>query len=209
MDRSLTFWLEESRSMGFTDLPMSAVDPRDAGAPQERSEFTQLLSDWLTQGRYGLAHGQGPDRADLMIIGAAPGQADLHRVDLFEGPCAELLTAMIERGMKRSRASIFITHILAVEPSGGAGSALPCMPFLKAQIEAVNPKVLVCLGATVLSAFRTDLPGVDSSARGQWTEVLGRPALPTFHPSFLLRQPQAKREAWNDLKKVMERLGWS
>ena len=209
MDRTLAFWLEESRLMGFSDLPVPSMDPRDASAPQERSEFTQLLGDWFGQGRYGLAHGQGPNCADLMIIGAAPSQGDPRGVDLFQGPCAELLTAMIQKGMKRSRASVFVAHVLAAAPESGGEPASPCVPFWAAQVQAVNPKVLMLLGASVLKAFRTDLPGVDSSSRGQWTEVFGRPALPTFHPSFLLRQPQAKREAWNDLKMVMERLGWS
>ena len=116
---------------------------------------------------------------------------------------------MIEKGMKRSRASIFVAHVLPVDAENSAQSTAPCIPFWEAQIEAINPKALMLLGASVLKAFRTDLPCVDSSARGQWTEAFGRPTLPTFHPSFLLRQPQAKREAWNDLKMVMERLGWS
>jgi DNA polymerase len=195
--------------MGFSDLPMPSMDAQDASAPQGRSEFTQLIGDWFGHGQVGLAHGQGPDRADLMIIGAAPKQSELRSVHLFEGPCAELLTAMIEKGMKRSRASVFVAQVLAVESENSEQSASPCMPFWKAQIEAINPKVLMLLGASVLKSFRADLPGVDSSARGQWIEAFGRPALPTFHPSFLLRQPQAKREAWNDLKMVMERLGWS
>jgi len=209
VDRSLTFWLEESRLMGFSDLPMPFMDAPDASAPQRRSEFTQLIGDWLGQGRFGLAHGQGPDRADLLIIGAAPKQVELHQAHLFEGPSAELLTAMIEKGMKRSRAAVFVAHVLPVEAENSAQPTPPCIPFWEAQIEAINPKVLMLLGASVLKAFRADLPGVDSSARGQWIEAFGRPALPTFHPSFLLRQPQAKREAWNDLKMVMERLGWS
>jgi uracil-DNA glycosylase len=213
VDRSLTFWLEESRSMGFTDLPTVVSASSTSVGSEAQPGFAESIGGCsgcvLCQGQQRFAYGQGPESVDLMMIGAAPSSEEIHTSHLFEGPSAELLTAMIEKGMKRSRSSVFVAHILPVGSREGASSGASCLPFLSAQIEAINPKVLVLLGATVLKVFRADLQGINSSLRGQWTEVLGRPTLPTFHPSFLLRQPQAKREAWNDLKRVMERLGWS
>ena len=83
-----------------------------------------------------------------------------------------------------------------------------CLPFLHAQIEALKPKAILLLGAVALRCLVPGSGGI-RKRRGQWLEVQGIPALPTYHPSYLLRQPEEKRAAWKDLQTLMFHLGWS
>ena len=84
--------------------------------------------------------------------------------------------------------------------------AMKCLPFLKEQIRLVRPEVIVLLGATAVHYLLGRQEGI-MRIRGRWLEYQGIPVMPTYHPAFLLRQEQAKRDAWEDLKQVMRRLG--
>jgi uracil-DNA glycosylase family 4 len=223
VDRSLAYWLEEARAMGITDAPSLSVSPSQA-APQvpvisrgSGVEGLLAVEAWmgdckrcgLCNSRTRLIYGQGDPRAELMFIGLGPTAADDSAGYLYSDAAGELLTKMIEKGMKRPRSSVFLAGVVKCKTQAEhpvkANELTSCMPFLKAQIEAVAPKCLVLLGAPVLTAL---VPGINDLAgqRGRWVEVAGVPAMPTFDPGFLLRKPEAKREAWMDLKKVMERL---
>ena len=163
----------------------------------------------LCAGRKSLVYGEGDPRADLMFIGEAPGAEEDRSGRPFVGKAGQLLTRMIEQGMQRPRGSVFIANIVKCRPPGNRNpepeEMARCMPFLLAQIAAVSPRVVVLLGGSALKGFRPDLPGITRS-RGQWIDVGGIATMPTFHPAYLLRQAEAKRAAWMDLKKVMERL---
>jgi DNA polymerase len=223
VDRSVAYWLEEARAMGFTDAPPLVVSAPEA--PSQKPAISKgsgvdglfAVEAWmgdckrcgLCNSRTQLIYGQGDPHAELMFIGLGPSSADDSAGYLYSDAAGELLTKMIENGMKRPRASVFLASVLKcksnTEAPVSAQETLRCAPFLRAQIEAVAPKCLVLLGAPVLRAL---LPEIDDLAgqRGRWVEVAGLPAMPTFDPGFLLRKPEAKREAWMDLKKVMERL---
>ena len=193
--------------MGFTDVPSSLLDTHDSHAQGDSSPILQFAHPVGPSGQH-LTVGLGPQGAELMFLGVADAANDHFDGRRVVGPAFDLLTAMIEKGMKRSPQDIFISWIIHSNSHGqglGGDDYLPC---LSAQIEWVSPKVVVLLGARALQVFRPDLQDV-GRYRGQWIELAGCSALPTFHPEFLLRQPQAKREAWQDLKRVMERLGWS
>jgi DNA polymerase len=125
------------------------------------------------------------------------------------GKAGKLLTNIIEQGMKLKRADCYIANVVKSRPPGNR-TPLPdevaaCFPFLAAQIRAIRPEVIVALGAVAAhTLLNTDAPV--SRLRGQWGKWEGIAVMPTFHPSYLLRNESAKRLVWEDIQKVMARL---
>jgi DNA polymerase len=154
--------------------------------------------------------GDGDRRAELMFIGEAPGRDEDAQGLPFVGAAGQLLTKMIG-AMQFQRSEVYIANIVKCRPPRNrppeTAEAMACLPFLKRQIELLNPKVIVTLGATPLQ-FLVGKTGI-AREHGVWCEFAGIPVLPTFHPAYLLRAPERKREAWEDLKQVMVRLGRS
>jgi DNA polymerase len=164
-----------------------------------------------------LVFGVGNPTADLFFVGEAPGADEAIRGEPFVGKAGELLDKMI-KAMGLQRESVYIANILTWRPEHDqpTGNRPPtqeemefCLPYLKAQIEVVAPKVLVALGNTAV----TGLLGPDpkrrlTSIRGQWHAFAGLPLMISFHPAYLLRNNTArtKRLAWEDMLAVMERL---
>jgi uracil-DNA glycosylase len=167
--------------------------------------------------------GVGSLEAKIMFVGEAPGAEEEVQGEPFVGPAGQLLTRMIG-GMGLKRAEVYIGNIMNWRPAMPAdengvqyGNRPPtapelayCLPYLKAQIEVVNPALLVALGATAAQG----LLGPDAfkalgEIRGQWREFAGRPLMVTYHPSYILRNQsnRSKRLIWEDLLKVMERAG--
>jgi DNA polymerase len=167
--------------------------------------------------------GVGSLDAKIMFVGEAPGAEEELQGEPFVGPAGELLTKMI-RGMGLARGDVYIGNImnwrpeLPVGPGGRQiGNRPPtpaemafCLPFLRAQIDIVNPELLVALGATAAAGllghgtFRAL-----GEVRGRWHAFQGKPVMVTYHPSYLLRNGsiRAKRAVWEDLLLVMERAG--
>jgi DNA polymerase len=126
------------------------------------------------------------------------------------GRAGQLLTDIIQKGMGLKRSDVYIANVVKCRPPENR-KPLPdeiaaCLPFLEAQIAAVSPEVIVALGATALEALLGRQAPI-TRVRGQWMEWRGVPLMPTFHPSYLLRNPAAKREVWLDIQAVMARLG--
>ena len=153
--------------------------------------------------------GQGAATPEIMFIGEAPG-ADEDRQGLaFVGRAGKLLTKMIE-AMGYTREEVFIGNILKCRPPDNR-PPLPeematCMPYLKAQIAVLKPKVIVALGATAVQGLLEVTTNI-SRLRGQWHTFEGIDFMPTFHPAYLLRNPKAKHDAWADLQAVLAKLG--
>jgi DNA polymerase len=162
----------------------------------------------LCKERTQTVFGTGSRQAELMFIGEAPGRDEDAQGVPFVGAAGQLLTKMIT-AMGFDRAAVYIANIVKCRPPRNrppeADEATTCLPFLRRQIELVRPKVIVTLGATPLQ-FLLGKSGI-ARERGVWSEFAGIPVLPTFHPAYLLRAPEHKREAWEDLKQVMVRLG--
>ncbi|HWA11079.1 MAG TPA: uracil-DNA glycosylase [Opitutaceae bacterium] len=166
--------------------------------------------------------GVGRIDAQIMFVGEAPGAEEEVQGEPFVGPAGQLLTRMIA-GMGLQRADVYIGNIMNWRPEIPGTSGVQygnrppteqemayCLPFLKAQIEVVNPALLVALGATAaqgLLGFGTFRALGD--VRGRWHEFAGKPLMVTYHPSYILRNPtnRSKRLIWEDLLKVMERGG--
>ena len=153
--------------------------------------------------------GQGNSRPDILFIGEAPGADEDQQGLAFVGAAGQLLTKMI-RAMGLTREEVFIANILKCRPPNNR-PPLPdematCMPYLKEQIQALKPKVIVALGATAVKGLLQLETGI-TRLRGHWHTFEGIDLMPTFHPAYLLRNPPAKKEAWADLQAVLARLG--
>ena len=156
------------------------------------------------QGRTQVVFGVGNPDADLMFVGEAPGADEDIQGIPFVGRAGQLLTKMIE-AINLTRDQVYIANVIKCRPPGNRNpepdEIEQCEPFLFRQIEAIEPKVIVALGSF---AAKTLLKTQDSISRlrGRVYEFRGAKLIPTFHPSYLLRSPQFKREAWEDLKKA-------
>jgi DNA polymerase len=157
-----------------------------------------------TLGRTQVVFGVGNPDADLMFVGEAPGADEDLQGEPFVGRAGQLLTKIIEAiGLKRE--DVYIANIIKCRPPGNRNpepdEVEQCEPFLFRQVAAVRPKVIVALGKfAAQSLLRTTDP--ITRLRGRSFNYRGATLIPTFHPAFLLRNPSAKREVWEDMKKV-------
>jgi uracil-DNA glycosylase len=157
-----------------------------------------------TLGRKQVVFGVGNPNADLMFVGEAPGgDEDIQGIP-FVGRAGQLLTKMIA-AIQMDREDVYIANVIKCRPPGNRNpepdEIATCEPFLFQQIDAIRPKVIVALGAfAAKTLLRTEEP--ISRLRGRVYDFRGARLIPTFHPSFLLRSPDRKRDAWEDLKKA-------
>jgi len=155
-------------------------------------------------GRRQVVFGVGNPDADLMFVGEAPGADEDIQGIPFVGRAGQLLTKMIQ-AIQLERDQVYIANVIKCRPPDNRNPEPDeidtCQPFLFRQIAAVRPKVIVALGSF---AAKTLLKTQDSISRlrGRVYDFQGAKLIPTFHPSYLLRSPQFKREAWEDLKKA-------
>ena len=164
----------------------------------------------------------GDPTSPLMFIGEAPGDDEERQGEPFVGKAGQLLTKIIQ-AMGLDRSKVYISNIVKYRPSTGSeaqGSTNRAptleemaagLPHLRREIEIVKPRVIVTLGATSTQALLGDKAGTISRARGRFHDFGGIPVMPTFHPSYLLRNPALteRRKLWEDLLQVMEKLAMS
>ncbi len=166
----------------------------------------------LSKTRNKLVFGVGPEPAPIMFIGEAPGADEDRLGDPFVGKAGELLDKMIV-AMGWGRGDVYIANVLMCRPPNNrnpeADEVAACRPFLDAKIQAVRPRIIVTLGRPAANVvLGRDAP--ISALRGKFHEHRGVKVMPTFHPAYLLREPDRKRDTWSDLKQViaeLERLG--
>ncbi len=164
----------------------------------------------LAPGRKNLVFGVGDPKAELMFVGEGPGADEDERGEPFVGRAGQLLTDIIERGMRMRRQDVYICNVVKCRPPGNRNpepdEVAACEPFLMRQIELVRPRVIVGLGTfAVQSLLKVKIP--ISKLRGRWHDVRGIRMMPTFHPAYLLRNPGDKRLVWADIQEVMKALG--
>lgn len=174
-----------------------------------RSELGECRRCKLCEGRTQIVFGTGNPKAELLFVGEGPGaDEDLQGVP-FVGKAGQLLTKMID-AMGFSRESVYICNVVKCRPPGNRNpepdEVQACLPFLKAQIQAVGPKVIVALGKFAAQTLLEDATPI-TRLRGTWRSYQGIQLMPTFHPSYLLRNSAEKRNAWSDLQQVMKVLG--
>ena len=163
----------------------------------------------LHRHRTKIVFGVGNPKAELVFVGEGPGHdEDLQGIP-FVGRAGQLLTQMIE-AMGLQRDDVYICNVIKRRPPENRtpekDEIATCSPFLLRQIAAIGPKVIVCLGNVAAQTLLGTHMSI-SRYRGQWFDFRGSRLLATFHPAYLLRNPAAKGEVWNDLKKVMAVLG--
>jgi DNA polymerase len=176
--------------------------------PVIRADLGDCQRCKLATTRQSIVFGVGSPTAPLMFIGEAPGAEEDRRGEPFVGAAGQLLDKMIA-AMGWSREAVYIANVLKCRPPGNRDpepdEVAACSPFLSRQIQAIAPRLIVTLGRPATHAVLSTSAPI-GSLRGRWHEHLGIPVMPTFHPAFLLRQPDKKREAWSDLKQVMDAL---
>jgi len=192
------------------DLPVIDVEIRSGRRTlaQIRTDLGECTRCKLCSTRRSIVFGVGADDAPLMFVGEAPGEQEDRRGEPFVGPAGELLDKMIE-AMGWSRRDVYIANILMCRPPGNRNpqpdEVAACKPFLEAKIAAIAPRVIVALGRPAANTLLgTDAP--ISALRGRFHDRYGTKVMPTFHPAYLLREPDRKRDAWSDLKLVMAEL---
>jgi DNA polymerase len=152
----------------------------------------------------------GSPEARILFVGEAPGADEDAQGVPFVGRAGQLLTRMIEEGMGLSRKDVYICNVLKCRPPDNRNpeptEIASCRGYLETQIETLRPEAIVALGKFAAQFLLETEEGI-MRLRGTWGSYRGIPVMPTFHPSFLLRQPDRKREAWEDLLKVLGRLG--
>ena len=163
----------------------------------------------LCERRTNIVFGDGNGKAELVFIGEGPGHDEDVQGLPFVGRAGKLLTQMIE-AMGLQRRDVYICNVVKCRPPENRAPEKDeiaiCSPFLLRQLDVIQPKVIVCLGAVALKALLGAERGI-THLRGQWLEYRGTRLMPTYHPAYLLRNPSAKSDVWKDLQKVMNVLG--
>ncbi len=154
--------------------------------------------------------GEGHATPEILFVGEGPGAEEDQQGRPFVGPAGQLLTKMIE-AMGLGRGEVHIANVVKCRPPGNRtpepDEVRACMPFLRAQIATLKPKVICSLGNTPLRALMGDDALGITRQRGKRLTYQGIPLIPTFHPSYLLRNAEAKKPCWEDLKTVLAVIG--
>jgi DNA polymerase len=193
-------------------------DPPPAAAPSE--SLLQILQDLgdcrrcrLHEGRQKIVFGSGNEKSPLVFVGEGPGADEDAQGLPFVGRAGQLLTQMIEgtaarEGIDIKRPDVYICNVVKCRPPDNrtpeADEMEICGQFLFRQLMSIKPKAICVLGGTAAKAITGHKEGV-TKMRGKWFQWRDIPVMVTYHPSFLLRayNQEAKREAWEDLKKVL------
>jgi DNA polymerase len=177
--------------------------------PKIREDLGECTRCKLHGTRHKIVFGDGNPKAELVFVGEGPGADEDAQGLPFVGRAGKLLTQMIE-AMGLQRKDVYICNVVKCRPPENRqpeeDEVSTCSPFLLRQIDAIAPKVIVCLGAVAAKTLLQTSRGI-SQFRGEWLEFRGRKLLATYHPAYLLRNPPAKSEVWKDLQKVMAVLG--
>jgi DNA polymerase len=174
-----------------------------------REDLGECTRCKLHKTRNKIVFGDGSARAQLVFVGEGPGADEDAQGLPFVGRAGKLLTQMIE-AMGLQRSDVYICNVVKCRPPGNRqpepDEVGKCSPFLFRQLDVLQPKVIVCLGATAAQTLLQTNRSI-SHFRGQWLDFRGYKMLATYHPAYLLRNPAAKGEVWKDLQKAMAELG--
>ena len=196
-----------------TPHPAASKADRRASALELQSlekEVSSCVTCRLCKTRKQTVFADGSSGARIMFIGEAPGADEDAQGVPFVGRAGQLLTRMIEDGMGLPRSAVYIANVLKCRPPENRNpepdEIAACRGYLEKQIDLVKPEVLVALGKFAAHFLLETEEGI-TRMRGKWGSYRGIPVMPTLHPSYLLRQPAQKKEAWEDLLAVLARLG--
>ncbi|WP_457592593.1 uracil-DNA glycosylase [Hydrogenimonas sp.] len=202
--------LYQLKQLGFDYVPL--VEKRSGASkalPNDLERLEKMVSECmlcaLGKTRTKAVFGEGDPHASLMFVGEGPGAQEDMSGRPFVGRAGELLTKMIENAIEVPRQSVYIANIVKCRPPNNRvptpEEAYTCLPYLMKQIELIAPRVIVALGATAYHYLTGDKSGI-TKVRGEVIDRGDYLLVPTYHPSYLLRNPSAKKEVYQDLLKI-------
>ncbi len=205
--------MDEQQQSSYWDgfLPSDALVMKRAAVISDSlekiaSELQGCVRCKLCSGRKTIVLGEGNPKAQLMFVGEGPGEQEDVQGRPFVGMAGQLLDRMIE-AMGLERAQVYIVNVVKCRPPGNRNPERDeiesCSPFLYRQIDVIRPKIVVALGRFAAQTLLQAEVRI-TQIRGRLYPYRGAQMMPTFHPAYLLRNPESKREAWEDLKKVAE-----
>ena len=213
----LSQYLETERAFGIDAVP-GKIAPVTASSGGKAAALQALYEEYkecqmcpLGKTRTKFVFGSGNPDAELMFIGEAPGFDEDKQGLPFVGAAGQLLTKIIE-AMKLTRDKVYIANCLKCRPPQNR-SPLPtelatCDPILRKQIEIIRPKIICALGKFAAQSVLDSQEAI-SRMRGRFFDMGPVRVMPTFHPAYLLRNPDDKKLVWEDMKKIMKELGLS
>ncbi|RJR39758.1 MAG: uracil-DNA glycosylase [Deltaproteobacteria bacterium] len=214
---ALEDWLRFQRRLGWPGTPAEPEAPaseqvNEATGVLTLKEIRAELGDCkrckLSRTRKNIVFGDGSARAALMFIGEGPGEEEDLQGLPFVGAAGQLLNNLLSKlGLRREE--VYIANVVKCRPPGNrepeADESEKCLPFLRKQIEAIQPRVIVTLGRVATQGLLST-PAPLTRLRGQWQKYGKIRVMPTFHPSYLLRFPKERHKTWDDMQQVMEYL---
>ncbi|RLA80015.1 MAG: uracil-DNA glycosylase [Deltaproteobacteria bacterium] len=207
LKRSLKAYLRHLQLLGMEDIPCRGDVPMDPERELQRlaEEVRRCRCCPLHQTRKNPVPGEGNPRALLVFVGEAPGADEDLQGRPFVGRAGELLTRII-KAMGLERQQVYITNILKCRPPQNRNprpdEIRACIPFLWRQLEIIRPKLICALGTFAAQTLLETREKI-TRLRGRFHPWRGALLMPTYHPAFLLRNPQYKRDVWEDMKMVM------
>lgn len=209
---NLKIYLEYLKGMGIVSLPasgMKADEPIQSHIitlTDVRKELGDCKRCKLHRGRKTIVFGEGNEKATLMLIGEGPGYDEDVQGRPFVGKAGQLLTKILQ-SINLPREEVYIANIIKCRPPQNRNpepdEIQSCSPFLMKQIGVIQPKIICALGTfSAQTLLKTDTK--ITALRGKVFDLEGIKVMPTYHPAFLLRNPDKKREVWEDMKKIVE-----
>lgn len=217
-------WMMDARRGSVpAAAPAPAAAEPEMSVEQKLVYLQQRAADWKPARRLGtlretMVFAVGNPHARLMLVGEAPGYEEERQGEPFVGPAGQLLTKVL-KAMGLQRSEVYISNVCKFRPSMGENQGTAnrapspeelaaCLPLIMAEIRAIRPACIVCLGGSSAKGLLGAQQGV-SALRGQWLECQGVPVRVTYHPSYLLRNEaiSARRALWEDMLAVMQHLG--
>ena len=164
----------------------------------------------LCEHRKTIVFGVGNPDPEVVFVGEGPGSDEDRQGEPFVGRAGQLLNDIITKGMHLRREDVYIANVVKCRPPDNRDpepdEIAACEPFLQKQLALLRPKVIVALGRFAAQTLLADATPI-SRLRGQWRTYRGVKLMPTLHPAYLLRNPQAKRAVWEDIKSVLKEIG--
>ncbi len=195
-------YVEYQGSLGLTGF----VPQRSISLEQVREELGDCKRCKLCETRTNIVFGDGDERAKLVFVGEGPGRDEDAQGLPFVGRAGQLLTKIIQ-AMNLERSQVYICNIVKCRPPENRNpqtdEIAACEPFLQKQLEAIKPQIICTLGTSATQTLlRTTEP--ISKLMGRFHEYHGISVMPTFHPAYLLRNPHAKKEVWEDMQLIQQ-----
>jgi uracil-DNA glycosylase family 4 len=193
--------VSQTPSMFETNLGLAA---QDESIEQVRTDLGDCRRCKLWPTRANIVFGSGSPHASLVFVGEGPGADEDMQGLPFVGRAGQLLTKMIE-SINLKREEVYICNVVKCRPPNNRfpekDEIAACSPFLVRQLEVIKPKIICCLGAAAAQTLLNTKAPI-GALRGRFRDYRGAQLMVTYHPAYLLRNPSAKREVWEDLKKI-------